>query len=114
MRIFHTSIEIPWEITDQIAWKLYQLWQSTRSTLKKKIEFGRVSNKEISSIKTGYGKTPAKKIFFYKCSKMYEIFTRCWANRDILLIKKLSSGEFPIMNYRLLSQGIGKNFKKLV
>ena len=28
----------------------------------KKIEFGRVSNKEISSIKTGYGKTPAKKI----------------------------------------------------
>ena len=47
---------------------------------------------------------------------MYEIFTRCWANRDILFNKKLSSGEFPIMNggvsYRLLSLGIGKKLQK--
>ena len=43
---------------------------------------------------------------------MYEIFTRCWANRDILLNKKLSSGEFPIMDYRLLSLGIGKKLQK--
>jgi hypothetical protein len=63
MRKFKTTLEIPWEITEQIAWlkivpvvTVHEIYPP-----KKKIEFVEVSNKEISSIKLGCGTNTNKK-----------------------------------------------------